>query len=66
MGDKTPEELAFTDEGLRRMMRRAGVASAAQKGALEVNGAIRAFGKVMLDNIADKCVITPSISKSIQ
>ena len=57
MGDKTPEELAFTDEGLRRMMRRAGVASAAQKGALEVNGAIRAFGKVMLDNIADKCVI---------
>ena len=39
------------------MMRRAGVSSAAQKGPLEVNGAVRAFAKVMLDNIAEKCVI---------
>ena len=37
------------------MMRRAGVSSAAQKGPLEVNGTIRAFGKVMLENIANKC-----------
>ena len=63
MGDKTTEELAFTDEGLRRMMRRAGVSSAAQKGPLEVNGAIRAFGDVMLDKIAEKCVIVADYLK---
>ena len=48
---------AFTDEGLRRMARKALVESVAQKGALALNDEARSVAELMLNNICEKCSI---------
>ena len=50
-------DAAFSDEGLRRMTRRAGVSSAAASGSLSVNDTIRLLGDLMLRNICEKASV---------
>ncbi len=55
---------AFSDEGLRRMARRAGVSSAAASGDLAVNETVRLFGDLMLRSICGKASIYADYRKS--
>ena len=48
---------AFTDEALRRMTRRGGVASSAAKGDLALNTELRKQAKAMMINIFDKALV---------
>ncbi len=57
-------DAAFSDEGLRRMARRAGVASAAKSGDLAVNGTVRSIGDLMLRNICEKASVYADYRKS--
>ena len=64
--EKSEEDLAeeaFTDEGLRRMLRKAAVASAAATGDLPVNDERRVLGTLMLRNIAQKAAIFAEYAK---
>ncbi len=55
---------AFTDEALRRMTRRGGVASSAAKGDLALNPEIRKQAKVIMTNIFDKAMVYVEYRKS--
>ena len=55
---------AFTDEALRRMTRRGGVASSAAKGDLALNTELRKQAKAILTNIFDKAMVYVEYRKS--
>ena len=55
---------AFTDEALRRMTRRGGVASSAAKGDLALNTELRKQAKAILSNIFDKAMVYVEYRKS--
>ncbi len=57
-------DAAFSDEGLRRMARRALVSSVAASGELAVNDAVRLIGDLMLRNICSKAAIYADYRKS--